>query len=608
MTDITKKIGLCVLLAFFSLQSQAGTKLTISESGGRIQGFTSQAVNASRVLLYPNLDANGNIINFPPNGFDLQVTTSDCQNWIDLGNYLVMPRNFSNNGAAVVPFAQEFQTCGVMVSPLNPDGTLNQNGSSTLQDIVLGTGTIEGQFQETPLFTATNFSNVSQLTSGTWPNYQGNSNPGAEYQLDTSNVGALSASSSNTIGTYTGFFPTNMNGVNELVTGSNLSTASAVQAQGNEVGLLLNSSGLSNGSTEVMSLQASFPPGYQPRPFAVPHQSLVMTMNAKVATASYTSAGFFQQPCPNTPAVEQVNTNFALIDTSTNLPLILSGRIYDNRGYCGWMGISATLANGVAVILTDYNSDTPMNILNGSGQTIGYSQYAPNLDWANPASPIYNFIASFSLALLNSLLPPASNAFATLSYTVSPETLTQAISEVKVYWGNQDYANLSSNLSDYVVQGYSVASSVTNQSASGQLGVAFQNIQFGTVSEFSYANNAIGNLDGFVYNEGGISGESIAGWTCIKNDTSSIRVHLYAGAPGGQGGELIGSAIANQSSEQAVQQACGVNSGAFRFYVPVTKSMIKHHGGAKIYAQGISPAGDYSPAIPGSGGYTVPEN
>src|SRR5258705_304298 len=84
----------------------------------------------------------------------------------------------------------------------------------------------------------------------------------------------------------------------------------------------------------------------------------------------------------------------------------------------------------------------------------------------------------------------------------------------------------------------------------------------------------------------------LSGWGCARGVAQSIWVHFYAGGPAGSG-QWVGAGPANEASEWAVLQACGVGYGAYRYNiaVPFGPEVMMGLGGLKVYVHGISPIG-----------------
>lgn len=92
----------------------------------------------------------------------------------------------------------------------------------------------------------------------------------------------------------------------------------------------------------------------------------------------------------------------------------------------------------------------------------------------------------------------------------------------------------------------------------------------------------IGNIDAITS-----TSNAITGWACDKGVATSIDVHLYVGGASGAG-EMAASVKANLASVAAVRSDCGVNSGNYRFSIPITQDFKQRFGGKKIYIHGIS--------------------
>lgn len=118
-----------------------------------------------------------------------------------------------------------------------------------------------------------------------------------------------------------------------------------------------------------------------------------------------------------------------------------------------------------------------------------------------------------------------------------------------------------------------------------------------------YTTVILGTIDGVAID--GSGNASIGGWACSSSLAASVNVDLYAGGPVGAG-TFIGRYAANQSSEAAVAQACGVSSGSFRFSIPLATAMRSQYAGQGIYIHGISPVGNSNSLLTNSGNYVVP--
>lgn len=116
-----------------------------------------------------------------------------------------------------------------------------------------------------------------------------------------------------------------------------------------------------------------------------------------------------------------------------------------------------------------------------------------------------------------------------------------------------------------------------------------------------YVRNSIvkGHVDGVS------STGLITGWACSTWLAQSINVDLYLGAPAGTG-VGIGRFLANKSSEAAVDSACSVSSGSYRFQIQLTNAQRVAYGGATIYIHGISPVGATNNLLSASGNFTIP--
>lgn len=108
-----------------------------------------------------------------------------------------------------------------------------------------------------------------------------------------------------------------------------------------------------------------------------------------------------------------------------------------------------------------------------------------------------------------------------------------------------------------------------------------------------------GNVDGVS------SSGLISGWACSTYLAQSINVDLYLGGPYGTG-TGIGRYLANKASEAAVNSACSVGSGSYRFQIQLSNAQRVLYGGKTIYVHGISPIGAANSVIGASGNFRVP--
>jgi hypothetical protein len=121
----------------------------------------------------------------------------------------------------------------------------------------------------------------------------------------------------------------------------------------------------------------------------------------------------------------------------------------------------------------------------------------------------------------------------------------------------------------------------------------------------AYPDNAIrGYIDGASWDGATVV---LSGWACAAGIAQSIAVHVYAGGPAGSG-SWVTAGIANQWSEPAVAQACGVGSGAYRYgiAVPFAPEAMMQLGGLKLYVHGISPIGGWNRLLSNSGVFALP--
>lgn len=112
----------------------------------------------------------------------------------------------------------------------------------------------------------------------------------------------------------------------------------------------------------------------------------------------------------------------------------------------------------------------------------------------------------------------------------------------------------------------------------------------------------VGNIDGLT-----ADGGALIGWACATTRQAPVNVQLYVGgAAGTVGSVLIGTYPANQASEAAIAGMCKVDSGSFRFAIPITNELRTQYSGRLIYAYGVSPVGAANLALDSSGRFAVP--
>jgi hypothetical protein len=111
----------------------------------------------------------------------------------------------------------------------------------------------------------------------------------------------------------------------------------------------------------------------------------------------------------------------------------------------------------------------------------------------------------------------------------------------------------------------------------------------------------MGYVDGFFKDPAG--NFLVKGWVCIKGDTQSIAVHVYANGPY-PSGQVITTGIANESSEPAVADACGTSGSSYRFLVPISPALQDQFSGAPLYVHAIN---NYdNPVLPSINGVIIP--
>lgn len=99
----------------------------------------------------------------------------------------------------------------------------------------------------------------------------------------------------------------------------------------------------------------------------------------------------------------------------------------------------------------------------------------------------------------------------------------------------------------------------------------------------------------------------VEGWACSVGVSAPIEVSLFAGAPYGGGGSVVGGrSRADIAGDAGVQQACESGVNAHRFRIPLPVSVRRQFGGQRIYVHGISPVGRGDPTLNSSGNFTIP--
>ena len=127
----------------------------------------------------------------------------------------------------------------------------------------------------------------------------------------------------------------------------------------------------------------------------------------------------------------------------------------------------------------------------------------------------------------------------------------------------------------------------------------------GNSGTFRYPDNAIrGYLDSASYDGSQVM---LIGWACAGGIAQSVNVHVYVGGAAGSG-TWFTAGTANQPSEPAVAQVCGVGSGAYRFSIatPFGPEVMMQLGGLNIYVHGISPVGGSNRLLTNSGLFALP--
>jgi cell migration-inducing and hyaluronan-binding protein len=114
----------------------------------------------------------------------------------------------------------------------------------------------------------------------------------------------------------------------------------------------------------------------------------------------------------------------------------------------------------------------------------------------------------------------------------------------------------------------------------------------------------VGNIDGLRQDSNGFT---LVGWACDQSVSSSIYVHLYAGATAGNGGTFVTYLKADVAAEPGVNTACKTQAGTpHRFRIPLTSSMISKYANQPLYVHGISLSQQSNLAINQSGKFMMP--
>ena len=97
----------------------------------------------------------------------------------------------------------------------------------------------------------------------------------------------------------------------------------------------------------------------------------------------------------------------------------------------------------------------------------------------------------------------------------------------------------------------------------------------------------------------------VRGWACHGGWAPSIAVEVYAGGDSTTG-TFLKREIAQETQEEAVGQACGVDEGQHRFSIPFTEQEVIDFAGEAIFVQAISPVNQERHALNNSGEYRLP--
>jgi len=98
----------------------------------------------------------------------------------------------------------------------------------------------------------------------------------------------------------------------------------------------------------------------------------------------------------------------------------------------------------------------------------------------------------------------------------------------------------------------------------------------------------------------------VKGWACDHGKETSIRAHLYANGAAGKG-KIIGSTVANRSSQSGVSNACGTKKTNHRFVFLIPRKTFKNYMGSKLFIHGITNAKGGNLLIEKSGLFSIPK-
>ncbi|AFY02100.1 G8 domain-containing protein [Bdellovibrio bacteriovorus] len=126
-----------------------------------------------------------------------------------------------------------------------------------------------------------------------------------------------------------------------------------------------------------------------------------------------------------------------------------------------------------------------------------------------------------------------------------------------------------------------------------------------TLSVSSAAADVTGYIDTVKELEDGTV--SIRGWACDSAVSSTINVHLYAGAPAGnKDTQFVTSTAANLASESQVSSACQTQKVSHRFEARLPRATALKYSSQPLYAYGISLSKKANLQLAQSGKHSIP--
>lgn len=87
--------------------------------------------------------------------------------------------------------------------------------------------------------------------------------------------------------------------------------------------------------------------------------------------------------------------------------------------------------------------------------------------------------------------------------------------------------------------------------------------------------------------DNGAGGFDAYGWACLAGTSASIDVQLFARDTAPNGGVLIGTVRADQTSEPAISAACRTSGTPHRFSFTLTEAIRRAHPNKKLFAYGV---------------------